>query len=82
MDTPIQLSIREVLEVSDSVAGYLHEQTKKRRIPLENPRSASASAPAPGTAVHVTSAAVPVPSVNVNSVDSKSYYTSMRSRES
>ena len=73
MDTPIQLSIREVLAVSGDVAGYLHEQTKKRRIHLENPPSPSA--PAPGTAAHATSAAVPVLSVNVNSVDSKSYYT-------
>src|SRR6266516_7779968 len=61
MDTPIQLSIHEVLAVSGDIAGYLHEQTKKRRIPLENPPSASASVP--GTAVHATSVAVPVPSV-------------------
>ena len=74
MDTPVQLSIREILAVSGEVAGYLHDQTRKRRIPIEG-RPAAAPAPAPGTAVQATTAAMSsIPSVNVNSVDTKSYY--------
>ena len=39
MDTPVQLSIREILAVSGDVAGYLHDQTRKRRVPLDNTTS-------------------------------------------
>jgi len=35
MDTPVQLSVRDVLAVSSEVSGYLHEQTRKRRIPID-----------------------------------------------
>ena len=37
MDTPVQLSIREVLAVSSDVSSYLHDQTRKRRIPIDTP---------------------------------------------
>jgi Protein of unknown function (DUF4100) len=37
MDTPVQLSIREVLAVSSDVSSYLHDQTRKRRIPINTP---------------------------------------------
>ena len=37
MDTPVQLSIREVLAVSSDVSSYLHDQTRKRRIPVDTP---------------------------------------------
>jgi hypothetical protein len=37
MDTPVQLSIREVMAVSSDVSSYLHDQTRKRRIPIDTP---------------------------------------------
>ena len=70
MDTPVQFSIREILTVSGEVAGHLHYQTRKRRIPIED----RAAVPDPGTTVHTTTATSPIPSVNVNSADTKSYY--------
>jgi len=64
MDTPVQLSIREILAVSGDIAGYLHDQTRKRRIPLEP------------TVVHnPTTIQSSVSSVDVNSIEFKSYYT-------
>jgi hypothetical protein len=35
MDTPVQSSIQGILAVSGDVAGYLHDQTQKGRIPIE-----------------------------------------------
>ena len=35
MDTPVQLSMRQVLAASSELSGYLHEQTRKRRVPIE-----------------------------------------------
>ena len=35
MDTPVQLSMREILAVSGDVANYIHDQTRKRRISIE-----------------------------------------------
>jgi hypothetical protein len=35
MDTPVQLSMREVLAVSSEVSSYLHDQTRKRRVPID-----------------------------------------------
>ena len=35
MDTPVQLSVRDVLAVSSEVSVYLHEQTRKRRILID-----------------------------------------------
>ncbi|HEU4342387.1 MAG TPA: retropepsin-like aspartic protease [Candidatus Binatia bacterium] len=63
MDTPVQLSIREILAVSGDVTGYLHDQTRKRRIPIE---PVAASTPV----VAGTSAT----SADVNSTALKSYY--------
>ena len=74
MNTPIQLSIREILAVSGEIADYLHDQTRKRRIPIEDRPAATAPAPAP-TAVQATTAASSISSINVNSVNTKSYYT-------
>src|SRR5437016_12263646 len=34
MDTPVQLSMRQVMAVSPELAGYMHDQTRKRRIPI------------------------------------------------
>jgi len=70
MDTPVQLSIREILAVSGEVAGYLHDQTRKRRIPIDG----RTPAPAPNATTHAASATSSIPSVNVNSVDAKAYY--------
>jgi hypothetical protein len=36
MDAPIQLKMCELLAVSTEVSSYLHDQTRRRRIPLEN----------------------------------------------
>ena len=58
MDTPVQLSFREILAVSGDIAGYLHEQTRKRRIPVTD----------------ATAAAAASSSVDVNSIGAKSYY--------
>ena len=35
MDTPIQLRLRELFATSPDVATYIHEQTRKRRVPIE-----------------------------------------------
>lgn len=35
MDTPVQLSMREILAVSSEVSSYLHNQTRKRRVPVD-----------------------------------------------
>ena len=51
MDTPVQLSVREVLAVSSDVSGYLHDQTRKRRIPIATP-------PAVPTAINAANANV------------------------
>ena len=70
MDISMQLSIREILAVSGEVVDYLHDQTRKHRIPIED-QSAAVSAP---IAVQAATAASSVSSMNVNSVDTKSYY--------
>jgi hypothetical protein len=36
MATLVRLSIREILGVSGDVAGYLHDQTRKCRVPIES----------------------------------------------
>jgi len=35
MDTPVQLSMRQVMAVAPDLAGYMHDQTRKRRIPVD-----------------------------------------------
>jgi hypothetical protein len=72
MDTPVRLSIREILAVSGEVAGYLHDQTRKRRIPIED--RVPAPAPAPSAIASAASATSSIPSVKVTSVDTKSCY--------
>ncbi len=63
MDTPLQLSMREVLAVSSNVSRYLHERTKKRCIPL------GAAAPAAVPAAVLVVAATTVTEANVNSIE-------------
>jgi hypothetical protein len=35
MNTPIQLNLRELCAVSPEISGYMHDQTRKHRMPLE-----------------------------------------------
>ena len=44
MDTPVQLSMREILAVSSEVSSYLHDQTRKRRVPIDAPTTIPAVA--------------------------------------
>src|SRR5438552_2806461 len=44
MDTPLQLSWRQVMAVSPEVANYLHDQTRKRRVPIQDTTTASTEA--------------------------------------
>ena len=71
MDTPVQLSIREILAVSGDVAGYLHDQTRKRRVPLDSTTSVAEIA-ITGSASSSSSSSIPT--VNVSSSELKSYY--------
>ena len=36
MDTPVSLTLREVLASSSDIATYLHDQTRKRRAPIDS----------------------------------------------
>ena len=77
MDTPVQLSIREILAVSGDVAGYLHDQTRKRYIPLDNTIStveAAVTCPSSSSSSS-SSSSWSIPIVNVASSEPKSYYT-------
>jgi hypothetical protein len=67
MDAPIQLSIREILAVSNDVSNYIHDQTRKRRVPLETDSSATV------TAV-TTNGTTDVVSANVHSAITKPLY--------
>ena len=71
IDTPMQLSMREILVVSGDVANYIHDQTKKHRISIED----RIMVPAVDAIDHVVSAMFSISSVNVNSASAKSYYT-------
>jgi hypothetical protein len=63
MDAPIQLSIREILAVSNDVSNYIHDQTRKRRVPLETDSSASVTA----VTINGTDGTTDVVSANVHS---------------
>jgi hypothetical protein len=67
LDTPVQLSMREVFAVSGDVAGYLHEQTRKRRVPID-PNSSTGATMVSSTTANSSDSA------NVNSVESQSFY--------
>ena len=47
MNASVQLTIRDILAVSNDVSNYLHEQTRKKRIPLEAAGAAEGSQPDP-----------------------------------
>jgi len=57
LDAPVQLTFREVLSVSNELAGYIHDQTRRKRIPLDTTQTKSSTA---GTtsANHATVASV------------------------
>jgi len=75
-DTPVQLSIREILAVSGDVAGYLHDQTRKRRVPLDNTMSTAeiviTDSVASSSSSSSPSSSIPI--ANVGSSQVKSYY--------
>ena len=61
MNTPVQLSIQEILTVSCDIAGYLHDQTKKHQIPIEE----QATIPVSSIIIHMTTVASPISYVNI-----------------
>jgi hypothetical protein len=61
MNTSVQLSIREILAVSGDVSNYLHDQTRKRRVPIES-------------AASTTSAKQSGISADVNHIDTRTFY--------
>ena len=57
MDTPVQLSVRDVLAVSSEVSSYLHEQTRKYHIPIDGTPTSSTLAPLNPTATAIVTEA-------------------------
>jgi hypothetical protein len=43
MDTPIQLNLRELCAVSPEISGYMHDQTRKHRMPIEATATATST---------------------------------------
>jgi hypothetical protein len=43
MDTPVMLTIKEFLAVSRDVANYIHDQTRRKRAPIEESSSSASS---------------------------------------
>jgi hypothetical protein len=43
MDTPVMLTIKEFLAVSPDVANYIHDQTRRKRAPIEESSSSTSS---------------------------------------
>src|SRR5436190_24138467 len=61
MDTPVTLNLREVFAASSEVSSYIHDQTRKRRKPIDPNLEAmvTSTEPAPASVtpiVHVNSA--------------------------
>ena len=69
MDTPMQLSVRDILAVSSDVAGYLHNQTQKHQIPIATSTPASTA-----TVSHVSSLPATANINNVTHEWKKAYY--------
>jgi len=68
MNAPIMLSIKEFLAVSPEMSGYIHEQTRRKRIPVEDSSAmASAATSAPDYEADVRAATI--------DTVSKPYYT-------
>src|SRR5271169_4351129 len=63
MDTPMQFSMRQIMAVAPEVTGYLHDQTRKRRIPIEATTTATSKITTEN-----------VPSSNVNSTEARTFY--------
>ena len=51
MDTPVSLTLREVFASSSSIATYMHDQTRKRRVPIDSHLESMvlSTAPAPSS---------------------------------
>jgi len=71
MDTTIELPMREIFAVAPDVAGYIHEQTRKKRIPLTTPPVGTTAKP---TTMEEVSDSVQVSAAMVNSTQYKSFY--------
>ena len=69
MNTPVMLSIKEILAVSPEMGNYMHEQTRQKCIPVSEPNETSEAA-ARATAVSETDATVSL----VTSNAPKPYY--------
>jgi hypothetical protein len=70
MDAPIQLSIQEILAVSNNVLNYIHNQTRKCQVPLETDSSATVTA----VTTNGTNGTTDVISTNVHSAITKPLY--------
>src|SRR5579862_1663928 len=69
MNTPVMLSIKEILAVSPEMGNYMYEQTRRKRVPVSEPNETSEAA-ARATAVSETDATVSL----VTSNAPKPYY--------
>ena len=68
MDTPVQLSMHQVMAVSPDLAGYMHDQTRKRRVPVNAPVNATASSNAADIPPEI-----PI-TTTVNSAQARTFY--------
>lgn len=76
MNISMQLSIREILAISDKIADYLHDQIRKHQISIKDQSiTASTSASVSDIIIHATTVASSISSMNVNSINMKLYYT-------
>jgi hypothetical protein len=66
MNTSVQLSVREILAVSSDLSNYLHDQTRKRRIPIEPIE--------PGISTTSASTNQSVISADVNHINTRTFY--------
>lgn len=76
MDTPVQLSMREILAVSTEVSSYLHDQTRKRRIPVDSTPASVPTTTPPTSRPNPKAAAAPIPTaiISSTSMDMKTFY--------
>jgi hypothetical protein len=65
MDTTVELPVRHILAAAPDVAGYIHDMTRKRRVPIDKPEDTMA--------MQSTTRATPI-SVSTNSAIYKAYY--------
>jgi len=66
MDTPMQFSMRQIMAVAPEVTGYLHDQTRKRRVPVDTTTTTSTKT--------TTGSIESIPTFNVNSTQARTFY--------